>query len=313
MFGRKKKTEDTDNDDFHPSTQQVVRATRTRYIWALLTSLLLLISVVFAILVEIGNTRISPTLNRIHFIRLDLSSIIPVRVPNSILINSIAQSLGLHDFYTIGLWNFCEGYNGEGVTDCSKPQTLWWFNPVDILRSELLQGATIALPAEVNDTLDLIHQASFWMFGLFFGGVCLSFIMIFLVPFSVYSRWATLPIAIVTSLAALATTVAAVIATVMFVIMQNTITSATQINIGAQIGVEMFVFMWIAVGTAVSAAVIQMSLCCCCASRRDVKTGRKLGSKKAWRDSDGYTEKHDESVRSNDGVTETNRGSFRAS
>jgi hypothetical protein len=144
MFGRKRKSSDGTlvNDDFHPSKQQIKRATRTRLIWALITSLLLLISLVFIILVEIGDTDISPIRNKIHFISLDLSDIIPVSVPNSVLINSIARTLGLHDFYTVGLWGFCEGYNGEGVTNCSKPKTLYWFNPVEILQSELLAGAT---------------------------------------------------------------------------------------------------------------------------------------------------------------------------
>lgn len=72
----------------------------------------------------------------------DISDIIPVSVPNAVLINSIAQSLGLHDFYTVGLWNYCEGYNGQGTTSCSDPQTLYWFNPVEIIQSQLLAGAT---------------------------------------------------------------------------------------------------------------------------------------------------------------------------
>lgn len=145
MFGRSKgKSSEsrTDSNEFHPSRKQLRRATRARRIWALLTSFLLLVSVVFLILVELGNTRIGPILSKIYFIKLDLADIIPVSVPNSVLINSIAQSLGLHDFYTVGLWNFCEGYNGEGVTFCSEPMTLYWFNPVEILQNELLYGAT---------------------------------------------------------------------------------------------------------------------------------------------------------------------------
>lgn len=110
--------------------------------WALLTSCLLLISLTFIILVEIGNVRIDPILNNIYFIKLDLADIIPYSVPNSVLINSIAQTLGLHDYYTVGLWNFCEGNYGEGVLKCSNPKTLYWFNPVDILQNELLAGAT---------------------------------------------------------------------------------------------------------------------------------------------------------------------------
>ena len=116
--------------------------------------------------------------------------------------------------------------------------------------------------------------------------------MIFLVPLAVYSRWASLPLMIGTFLAALFTAVASVLATVMFIIMQNAITQVQQLNIGASIGIEMFVFMWIAAGTAILAWIIQLSLCCCCASRRDVKKGKKRGSMKAWKnDSPNMSEK----------------------
>lgn len=58
----------------------------------------------------IGNTYPRAVLNSIYFFKLDLADIIPMSVPNAALINSIAQSIGLHDFYQVGLWNFCEGY-----------------------------------------------------------------------------------------------------------------------------------------------------------------------------------------------------------
>lgn len=68
----------------------------------------------------------------------------------------------------------------------------------------------------------------------------------------------------------------------MFYIMRNVITGATQLNIGASLGLEMFTFMWIAAGAAILAWLVQMGMCCCCASRRDVRRGKKRGSKKAW-------------------------------
>jgi len=126
-----------------PSKAQIKRATRTRFIWALISSFLLLITVVFMILVEVGNTSQGSSVEKsIYFIKLDLTNIIPETIPDSGIINSIAQTLGLHDFYQVGLWNFCEGYNAQGVTDCSTPQTLYWFNPVSIILNELLAGAT---------------------------------------------------------------------------------------------------------------------------------------------------------------------------
>lgn len=131
------------------SKAQIKRATRKRKTFALLTSLFLAISVIFLILVEVGNTNGGKVRGDIYFLKLDLSQIVPATVPDARLINTIAQTLGLHDFYQIGLWNFCEGYFAEGITSCSKPRTLFWFNPVAVLQSELLAGASSMLPRHI--------------------------------------------------------------------------------------------------------------------------------------------------------------------
>lgn len=126
----------------HPSSHAIKAATRTRLVFSLLTSLLFFIALVFLILVEIGNTSYThPVLKNIYFLKLDLSHIIPQGVPQATLINSIARTLGLHDFYQVGLWNYCEGYGTE-ITSCSDPRTLYWFNPVQIILSQLLSGAS---------------------------------------------------------------------------------------------------------------------------------------------------------------------------
>lgn len=125
--------------------EQVKRATRKRKSWALATSFFLFVTFIFLILVNIAGVRNKPVIRNWYFLRLDLSNIVPATVPNFALINTIAQTLGLHDFYQVGLWGFCEGYKGQGVTFCSKPTNLYWFNPVAILRNELLAGASSML------------------------------------------------------------------------------------------------------------------------------------------------------------------------
>ncbi|KAF2648500.1 integral membrane protein-like protein [Lophiostoma macrostomum CBS 122681] len=269
------------------SKPQLKRATRNRKIWGLITSFFLFISVIFLILVEIGGTYNRSLIRDWYFIRLDLSHIIPASVPNFALINTIAQTLGLHDFYQVGLWGFCEGYVNQGVTYCSKPQTLYWFNPVEILGNELLAGASINLPSDITDILDLIKIVSQVMFGLFLTSACLSFVLIFIVPLSIYTRWLSLPIAILTFLNALFCTVATIVATVMFIIFRNVIGSVAQLNISADIGEKMFAFMWVASAFSIFAWLVQTGLCCCGASRRDVKTGRKRGNEKAYTGVDG--------------------------
>jgi hypothetical protein len=253
------------------------RATRPRLLWTLLTSLLFLISVTAILLVQLANNRVG-FLNNLYFIFIDVSEIVPVSVPDASLINSIAQTLGLHDFYSVGLWGFCEGYFGQGVTECSPPQAGYWFNPVEILQSQLLAGATIALPSQVNTILSLLRIASQWAFALYMLGLILSGLLIFLSPLALYTRWLSLPLVILSFLAAASLIVSAGISTALFVIMKIAITAVTQLNIKASVGIGMFVCMWIGAIAALLGFVVLFSGCCCCASRRDVRTGRKRGA-----------------------------------
>jgi hypothetical protein len=126
-----------------PSKSQIKRATRTRRNFTILSSVLLLVSVVFLILVIIGTTSANAVgIRDIYFLKLDLRQILPASVPDTAFVNTIAQTLGLHDFYQVGLWNFCEGYQGDGITHCSEPVALYWFDPVSIIKKELLSGAS---------------------------------------------------------------------------------------------------------------------------------------------------------------------------
>jgi hypothetical protein len=99
----------------HVSKADIRRSTRLRKSFAAVASVSYLISFVFLVLILIGNTHNRPVIRDIYFFKLDLSNIIPLSAPNAMLINSIAQTLGLHDFYQVGLWNFCEGYNNVYV------------------------------------------------------------------------------------------------------------------------------------------------------------------------------------------------------
>ena len=125
-----------------PDRPVTARRASTVHTHRIIRALLYLIAWVFILLVVIGNVANKPVLRNTYFLYLDLSNIIPLSVPNAVLINSIARSIGLHDFYQVGLWNFCEGYDDEGITRCSKPETLYAFNPVNIIVSELLSGAS---------------------------------------------------------------------------------------------------------------------------------------------------------------------------
>jgi len=292
IFGRKKKEEKEAGIRDRDSSEDTLVDERAFYkkptTLRIFIALVYVIAVVFLILVEIGSINDNPVIRSTYFLKINLSNIIPESVPNAVLINSIAQSLGLHDFYQVGLWNYCAGYNGEGITTCSSPVAGYWFNPVEIIMSELLVGATIALPTEVTNALSLVKTASTWMFACFMVGICLCFLCIFLAPlgFSKKPRWShkakriflrQLPLTILTGLALLFTAVGAVVATVMFTIFKNTFTEQDGFNIEAKLSNQMLAFMWIAVGMALIGFLMQIGTCCgvcCCNGKR--KAERKL-------------------------------------
>ncbi|KAL2221337.1 SUR7/PalI family-domain-containing protein [Thermoascus aurantiacus ATCC 26904] len=294
--------------------QPVSARRRSTVVWhRLVRSLIYLLAWIFLVLVVIGNTYDRPVLRQTYFIKLNLSNIIPRSVPNAVLINSIARSIGLHDFYQVGLWNFCEGYDDTGITHCSRPKTLYAFDPVKILLNELLAGATIALPAEISDALRIARTASHWMFGLFLSATVLCFVAIFLSPLAVSSRppqaaaayplanddtstspsstlrphrrctfvlLRAFPLLLFTFVIAVLTVVASVIATVMFSIFRNVfVKNGVDLNIQADLGARMLAFMWIASACTLIGFIVQTASCCsaCCGGRSAAKARRELG------------------------------------
>jgi hypothetical protein len=250
------------------------------------TSVFYLLSLPFLILVCIGNTHINSTLNTIYFFKLDVSHIIPISVANSNLLNSVARSLGLHDFYSVGLWNYCAGYLGEGVTECSKPDSFFWFNPVEVLVSELLAGATIALPAQVTTILKLLRIGSQVMFGFFLTGTVLNFVLMLLSPLAIYTRWFSLVLSILSLVSAILVTVGAIIATVISVAAKIALTAQDELNLSADIGIKMFIFMWLAAVFTGVAFILHAAMGCCCKPDRTHKAEQRemaevSGSQKA--------------------------------
>ncbi|EGX95938.1 integral membrane protein [Cordyceps militaris CM01] len=244
----------------------------------LVAALCYFITIPFLILVLIGNTHINGVLNDIYFFKLDVSHIIPIAVDNSQLLNSVARSLGLHDFYSVGLWNFCEGFIDEGVTFCSKPKQFYWFNPVEVLVSELLAGAKIALPSQVITILKLLRIGSQVMYGCFMAGTVLNVVLLLLTPLATRRRLFSLFISIIGLLSVIVLVVAAVIATVISVAARIALTAQDQLNITADIGIKMFVFMWIAALVTLLAFLLHSAMGCFCRPQRLKRSSSSKGS-----------------------------------
>lgn len=127
--------------------------------------------------------------------------------------------------------------------------------------------------------LALVKTASNIMTACFIAGCVLNAIAALISPIVIASRWLSLLVAIFTFIAALLTTAAAIIATVMWTIFRNTFLSQPGLNISAYLGRQMFVFMWLGAAFSILGWLAHAGMCCCGASERDVRTGRRPGSR----------------------------------
>ena len=173
--------------------------------------------------------------------------------------------------------SMCSSSNmcGRGITFCSTPKTLYWFNPVEVLTNELLAGATIALPTQVVTILNILRLASQIMFGFFLAACVLTFVLVLLSPLVLWSRWYSLPFALISLIDAILIVAASVIGTIISWVFKYAAESQSALNIRSSVGLRMMVFVWIASGFALLAFVIHAGLGCCCASKRDIATGRR--------------------------------------
>ncbi|RPB19381.1 hypothetical protein L211DRAFT_749162, partial [Terfezia boudieri ATCC MYA-4762] len=236
-------------------------AVRRRLIY--ISTFFSLLSLVFTILVLLGNMYDYPVLNRIYFLKLDLSNLIPTYVPNYVLINSIAQSLGLRDFYQVGLWGYCEGYNDKGVTWCAKPRNWYWFDPVEIITQQLLKGAKIALPKNIEKPLELAQGASYWMFVSWIVGAVFTLLSVCGGWVAIYARWAAGCTGAVVGVAMGCTTIGAAMATTIYSLFRSTFEKAPGVTVSGILGEEMFIYMWMAAGFNMAAFVLHCGMCCC--------------------------------------------------
>lgn len=108
----------------------------------------------------------------------------------STFVQTVARELGLHDWYAMGIWSYCEGYNGSWShpTHCASPRANFVFNPVKIFEDELFNGQTIVMPDSVDSALGTLKTAFNWMKALYVVGTCFYFITACVSVYIFYSR-----------------------------------------------------------------------------------------------------------------------------
>ena len=152
---------------------------------------------------------------------------------------------------------------------------MYWFNPVEIILSELFYGASIALPNQVNNILSILQIASHVMFGCFLAALCLAFVLIPVSFIVIKSRLWSGVISIFALINSLLIIVGSAVGTAMGIVAQYALSSQPELNIKCDLGITMYVLMWIAAAFSLLAFFVHAGMCCCCMSRRDITSGRR--------------------------------------
>ena len=139
-----------------------------------------------------------------------------------------------------------------------------------MLVSQLLAGAKIALPSQVVTILKLLRLGSQTMYAFFMAGTVITFVLLLGSPLVIRTRWFTLLLAFLGFVAGFLLTIAAILATVISVAAKVALTAQDQLNIRADIGIKMFVFMWIGALLTDLAFLLHAAMGCCCKPNRSL-------------------------------------------
>jgi hypothetical protein len=98
------------------------------------------------------------------------------------VITTVTKDLGIHDFYSAHVMNYCEGYYtptafanttvqpSQNITKCSNQTRMFHFDPAAVIQSELKPGVNLTSlkwPSAIEDGIHAIEVASKVMFVLY--------------------------------------------------------------------------------------------------------------------------------------------------
>lgn len=215
-------------------------------------------------------------------------------------INDVAQDLGLHDFYSAHLLNFCEGYYtpadmpnatiskgdiSKNVTNCSNRTAMYNFDPRQMIQRELNESGhgdinltDLGWPDEVDDAINTLEVASNAMFVLYCIGIAFAGLALISAIISIFfsGRLSAFANIIIDMIAFLAVGIASAIATAIAVKAADVINDkGDRIGISAQKGNKFMILTWVATACLLVASLVW---CFDCVVGRRNKNGNRKGS-----------------------------------
>jgi hypothetical protein len=264
-------------------------------------------SLILLIAVGLGGTnKNNDGLNNLYFFRANTSDIRPdadiVDVPSFISrYLNVSEADGsnntvVKDFYHVSLWNYCAGdlrrdrtFNkyepseSDDVTECSKRQAQFWFNPVEVWGLDGTEAEQL-FSKQLRDGLKTYKAVAKWMVISYMVAVVATAVEIVIGFFALLSRWGSLATTIASTVSSIFIISFALTATVLYATLTGVFNTALKkYNIHGSLGYNIYVITWIAVLFSCAAGLFWLFSSCCCSGRADRIKGYKDGSTKGFK------------------------------
>lgn len=211
-----------------------------------------------------------------------------------------AEELGLADFYTVGLWNTCEGKFSIDkdddkpvwkITKCGKAKGDFYFDAVKMLKEadEFKGDGEDEIPKRIRDVRRLSRR--FHRFVLFSYVIAIiASIIAFLVGwFGLFTRWGSCVTLIFVEVACGTTFVGSFFATLIMQTWRGAFRlSNKKFGIDVELNSIVQIFAWVAFLFTFVASFFWILSTCCCSGKRDKIMGKdKKGEKQGKEIDDG--------------------------
>jgi len=232
-----------------------------------LGSLLLII-----IIVAGGTNQSNAWISDVYFMRIDTRKI-------SVAAGTGGAALGLDDFYSIHLWNYCSGKitvagSSEtwSVSECQKPSTSFYFDIYGIFKVETNgTGSGIQesdIPEPVRKVTKAIKAVSTTMIAMFCCAIAATIVTFFIGWFGLLSRWGSCVTTILADVAFLFALAAGSVATALYFSLQEGFNKGLgDFGAAASVNKRTFTILWLGIGFSFLASLFWMFSTCCCSGR----------------------------------------------
>ena len=183
------------------------------------------------------------------------------------------KTLGIKDFYHVGLWNYCEGFykdkGVEDITSCSDRKAKFWFNPVEVwgINSTITNKF---FDKKLKDGLDAYETVAKWMYVAYIVAIISTAVEILVGISALFSRVGSLATTIVSTVSSLFVLGFALTSTILYAALTGAFNEALKdYHIHGKMGKTMYVWVWLAVAFSWAAGIFWTFSSCCCSGRSD--------------------------------------------